>query len=89
MEEKIWQLFLAIFTAVATVTVEKIAEKLKSPTPTKSKDLKPKVISVAAGIPFGFKISIKEHKMENVLLILVTVAVTHILYKTIRKKENR
>lgn len=50
MEEKIWQLFLAIFTAVATVTVEKIAEKLKSPTPTKSKDLKPKGISVAADI---------------------------------------
>lgn len=37
----------------------------------------------------GSKISIKEHKMENVLLILVTVAVTHILYKTIRKKERR
>lgn len=51
MEEKIWQLFLAVFTAVATVTVEKIAEKLKNPTPTKSKDLKPKGISVAAGIP--------------------------------------
>ncbi len=33
MEEKIWQLFLAIFTAVATVTVEKIAEKLKKSQP--------------------------------------------------------
>lgn len=33
MEEKIWQLFLAIFTAVATVTVEKIAEKPKKSKP--------------------------------------------------------
>ena len=31
MEEKIWQLFLAVFTAV--VTVEKIAEKLKKSHP--------------------------------------------------------
>lgn len=33
MEEKIWQLFLAVFTAVVTVTVEKIAEKLKKVPP--------------------------------------------------------
>ena len=33
MEEKIWQLFLAVFTAVATVTVEKIADKLKKSHP--------------------------------------------------------
>lgn len=81
MEEKIWQLFLAIFTAVATVTVEKIAEKLKKSHPDEE-------ISCSWYL-LGSKISIKEHKMENVLLILVTVAVTHILYKIIRKKESR
>lgn len=45
MEEKIWQLFLAVFTAVTTVAVEKIAEEIKSPTPVKSKDFKPRGIS--------------------------------------------
>jgi hypothetical protein len=35
MEEKIWQLFLAVFTAVTTVAVEKIAEEIKKSHPDK------------------------------------------------------
>lgn len=35
MEEKIWQLFPAVFTAVTTVAVEKIAEEIKKSHPGK------------------------------------------------------
>ena len=81
MEEKIWQLFLAVFTAVTTVAVKKVPPRQRVRTLSKG-------VPVPAGAPTGSRLPQKEQTMNNIILILATVAITHIAYRWIRRKER-
>lgn len=88
MEEKIWQLFLAVFTAVTTVAVEKIAEEIKKVPPRQRVRTLSQGVPVPAGAPISSRLPQKEQIMNNIILILVTVAVTHIAYRWLHGKEH-